>query len=172
MRLFTAICFDDETKKAVFAAEKAAENFAEGNFTLLENLHLTLVFIGETEKTEEIKAALDEIEFSSFEYKISGSGTFEKGIFWAGIEENKKLRLLQEVVFEKLKNFGFEPEEREFVPHITLARKFRPKENFDFEITERLLPKKAITAKRISLMKSERVQGVLRYTEIYSRNFS
>ncbi|MBQ5667264.1 MAG: hypothetical protein IIV40_03720, partial [Oscillospiraceae bacterium] len=70
---------------------------------------------------------------------------------------------------EKLKSLGLEPEEREFVPHITLARKFKPGEKFSFEETGKLLPEKAVFANRISLMKSERIEGVLRYTEIYSR---
>ena len=46
MRLFTAVCFDEETKNALFEAEKTAEICAEGKFTSKENLHLTLVFIG------------------------------------------------------------------------------------------------------------------------------
>lgn len=169
MRLFTALCFDDETKNALFAAGKAAENFSGGNFSAKENLHLTLVFIGETEREDEIRLALSKIEFPAFEFKISGTGFFEKGIFWAGTEENEKLRNLQKEVFEKLKNLGFEPEEREFVPHITLARKFRPGEDFSSEETEKLLPEKAVSANRISLMKSERIEGVLKYTEIYSK---
>ena len=169
MRLFTAICFDDETKNALFAAGKAAEISADGNFSEKENLHLTLVFIGETEREEEIESALSEIEFPAFEFKISGTGTFEKGIFWAGTEENENLRNLREEVFEKLRKLGFEPDGREFVPHITLAKKFRPGKDFSAEETEKLLPEKAVFANRISLMKSERVDGVLRYTEIYSK---
>lgn len=169
MRLFTAICFDDETKNALFAARNFAKNFSEGNFSEKENLHLTLVFIGETERQGEIESALSEIEFPSFEFKISGTGFFEKGIFWAGTEENENLRNLQKEIFEKLQKLGFEPDEREFVPHITLARKFRPGEDFQAEKTEKLLPEKAVFANRISLMKSERIEGVLRYTEIYSK---
>lgn len=116
MRLFTAICFDDETKNALFAAGKEAENFAKGNFSLKENLHLTLVFIGETEKAEEIKTALSKIEFPAFEFKISGTGFFEKGIFWAGTEENENLKNLRKEISERLENLGFEPEEREYFP--------------------------------------------------------
>ena len=76
---------------------------------------------------------------------------------------------IDEMVFEKLKSLGLELEEREFVPHITLARKFKPGENFPFEETGKFLPEKAVFANRISLMKSERIDGVLRYTEIYSK---
>ena len=91
MRLFTAICFDDETKNTLFAAGKEAESSAKGNFSAKENLHLTLVFIGETERAEEIKSAISKIEFPAFDFKISGTGFFEKGIFWAGTEENENL---------------------------------------------------------------------------------
>ena len=167
MRLFTAICFDDETKNALFSAGKEAEKLSSGNFTKKENLHLTLVFIGETDRKDDIEKAISKIDFPSFDFKISGTGTFEKGIFWAGISENEKLKNLYKTVFEKLRKIGFEPEEREFVPHITLARKFRPKEDFSFFETEKFLPEKPIRAKRISLMKSERIGGELKYTEIY-----
>ena len=154
----------------IFAAENFAKNFSEGSFSEKENLHLTLVFIGETEREEGIKTALSEIEFPAFSFKIKGTGTFEKKIFWAGTEENKNLKNLQKKVFEKIEALGFETEKREFVPHITLARKFKPEENFPFNETEKLLPEKAVFANRISLMKSERINGVLRYTEIYSKN--
>ncbi len=169
MRLFTAVCFDDKIKNAIFSAAERAKISADGNFTSKENLHLTLVFIGETEREDEIKSAVSEIEFPAFDFKISKTGTFEKGIFWAGTEKNKNLENLQKEVSEKLKNLGFELEEREFVPHITLARKFRPEKDFSPEETEKLLPKEPIKANRISLMKSERVDGVLRYTEIFSK---
>lgn len=168
MRLFTAICFDDETKSALFSAGKAAAEKSSGNFSLRENLHLTVVFIGETERTEEIKSALSGIAFPKFDYKIEGTGTFEKGIFWAGISENENLRRLYEAVSGKLRETGFEIEEREYVPHITLAKKFIPNRDFSAAETEKLLPEKTIKAKKLSLMKSERVDDVLRYTEIYS----
>ncbi len=170
MRLFTALCFDDEAKKALFAAENSAKEKAEGNFTIPENLHLTLVYIGETERLDEIKSALDEIEFPDFDYEIEGTGTFEKGIFWAGAKENEKLRSLREIIFEKLANLGFELDGREFVPHITLAKKFRPTGDFDFGEIEKLLPKEPLRAGKICLMESGRIDEVLRYTEIYSRN--
>ena len=172
MRLFTALCFDDEVKKALFSVENSAKEKAEGNFTNPENLHLTLVYIGETERFEEIKSALDETEFPDFDYEIEGTGTFEKGIFWAGVKENEKLRSLQKIISEKLRKLGFELDEREFVPHITLAKKFRPEEDFDSSEIEKLLPENSIKAGRICLMESKRTDGVLRYTEIYSRNLS
>ena len=129
MRLFIAICLDDETKNAVFAAEKEAEKSAEGRFSLRENLHLTLVFIGETERKEDIEKIISEMDSPKFDIKINSIGTFEKGIFFAGTEKSKSLSLLQGNLAER-----------------------------------------TFTAERISLMKSENAEGVLRYTEIFSKN--
>lgn len=169
MRLFTALCFDDETKNALFSAAKEAEKSAEGKFSLMENYHLTLVFIGETERREDMEKALSAIDFPSFDYRLSGLGTFDKGIFWAGTERNENLQNLYKIIKQKLDEIGIETEEREFIPHVTLARKFLPEKNFDFSKIEELLPGKTVKADRISLMKSERDEGVLRYTEIYSK---
>lgn len=170
MRLFTAVCFDEETKSALFSAEEAISEKSSGSFSLRENLHLTLVYIGETDRAEEIKSALSKIEFSRFDFKIRGTGTFEKGILWAGTSEDGKLRELRKTVFKNLSELGFDLDEREFVPHITLAKKYVPAEDFSFGEAEKLLPEKTLNIKRISLMKSERAEGVLRYTEIYSVN--
>ncbi len=172
MRLFTAICFDDKTKSELFSAGKEAEKSAEGRFSEKENLHLTLVFIGETDRRSDIEKAVSKVDFPSFEYKIGGLGTFGKGIFWAGIEENENLQKLYCILRKKFSEIGIETEERDYVPHITLARKFRPKEDFDFSAAEKFLPEKTQKAERISLMLSERVGGVLKYTEIFSKILS
>ena len=169
MRLFVAICFDEKTKNALYSAIEAAEKGSKGKFSAKENLHLTLVFIGETERVEEIKSTLEEIEFPDFDIAIEGIGTFEKGIFWAGIAENEELSAIQKMVKEKLEALGFVFEEREYVPHITLARKFAPAEDFCGAAVINALPKEPFAVGKISLMKSENIEGTLRYTEIYSK---
>ena len=171
MRLFTAICFDDEIKDALFSAEKEAEKRFSGSFSLYENLHLTLVFIGETDRLPDIKNAFDETEFSPFDIKIKGAGTFEKGILWAGIEENEKLSSLYKTLFEKLEKLGFDLEERDYVPHITLARKFSSEDPSGADFVAGIIPEKDFSVRKISLMESKRTDGVLRYTEIYSKDF-
>ena len=169
MRLFTAICFEEEVKNALSLAADLAKTLSGGNFTEKENFHLTLVFIGETERLQDIENALSKIDFPAFDFAINKTGSFEKGIFWAGTEENPSLQKLYEKIREELSAIGIETEEREYVPHITLARKFLAPENADLSPVEELLPKEKQRAERISLMKSERVDGVLRYTEISSK---
>ena len=172
MRLFIALCFDDETKNALFSASKEAEKSAGGRFSIPENYHLTLVFIGETERKNDIEKAISAIDFPAFEYRLYKTGTFDKGIFWVGTEENENLKNLQKIIKKSLDKIGIETEEREFIPHITLARKFLPDEDFDYSKIESLLPDKPISADRICLMESKRTDDVLRYTEIFSKNLT
>lgn len=169
MRLFTAILFDEETKNALCMAQTAAKKNAEGNFTARENLHQTLVFIGETDQREEIEKILSGTDFEPFEIRLSGTGFFEKGIFYASAENSPELSALQNEIEQKLCMAGFEIEKRRYVPHITLARKFRKGGDFSEEEVSAFLAGRKIRIEKISLMESSRIDNVLKYTEIYSK---
>ena len=93
-----------------------------------ENYHLTLRFIGETQKhrAEEIDAALFALRARGFSLTLAGIGTFAKGgrpvSLWAGVERNPSLDHLQNKIETALQRAGVEPERRRFAPHVTLAR--------------------------------------------------
>ena len=64
MRLFIAINFNNETRSRLLAlCDELRANSRGGNFTSMENLHLTLVFIGEVspKKVDKIKAILETV---------------------------------------------------------------------------------------------------------------
>ena len=70
MRLFIAINFDDKIKDELCLLTDELKNYSvSGNFTRRENLHLTLVFIGETpsNKITSIKSAIDNIQQQPFD---------------------------------------------------------------------------------------------------------
>lgn len=51
MRLFLSIPLDEKTRREIIAIRNKLRNHAEsGRFTQEENLHLTLVFLGEISK--------------------------------------------------------------------------------------------------------------------------
>jgi 2'-5' RNA ligase len=91
-------------------------------------MHLTLFFLGETDRLVDIKGALASIEAPSFELTLTGVGRFPKRpkqpprVLWVGIDAELALTQLHEQVTAVLAEIGFEPEERPFSPHITLAR--------------------------------------------------
>lgn len=156
-------------KNCFFSAEEKLSDCSDSNFTSKENFHLTLVFIGETEKEDEIKGVLSNINFSEFKIKFSETGCFENGIFWVGIKNSEPLTKLQSEIFSKLENIGLKIEKREFIPHITLARKFSPNENFSASKIETIISEKEFTVNKISLVVSKQLDGKTRYTEIFSK---
>ncbi len=96
-----------------------------GKMTELENLHLTLKFLGEidAEKLEIVRERLRSVEFNKFEARLMYSGTFSvRGapkIVWVKVG-NPGIAELQARVDNALSEL-FKPEER-FMSHVTIAR--------------------------------------------------
>lgn len=94
----------------------------------LDQLHITLRFIGEVERqvAEDVADALDAVRPASFTALLSGVGTFERrGIpatLWAGVIPHEPFQLLHKKVDQACISAGIEPERRAYRPHITLAR--------------------------------------------------
>jgi 2'-5' RNA ligase len=172
MRLFTAILLDEKIRDGLYRAEMdLKEASLRGNFTLRENLHLTLVFIGETDRSGDAAHALDAVSAAPFTLCFQGIGCFSRpggGLYWAGARKNPELEGIYRMLFNALSERGFQPENRAFKPHLTLGREVTLKDGFDLRTFSESLPVLEMTVKKISLMKSERIGGKLTYTEIHS----
>lgn len=181
MRLFTAILFDEDTKNSLSSSLLILKSSTKsGTFTSKENFHLTVNFIGETKRLDEVKKAMEQaveragLQDLSLEFKSQGKFKRREGdIYWIGVEKNEALWKLQKQMVKNLKDAGFyDIDDLEYRPHITLGRRIQLKESaqvveFGFEKH----PLKMRAAK-LSLMKSERIQGKLVYTEIYQVHFN
>lgn len=97
-------------------------------WTPMENLHLTLRFIGEVDARTggDIDLALTRIDAPPFTLVLDGVGQFGTGgrsrLIWAGVERNESLNFLQAKVESALVRAGVAVEDRKFAPHVTLAR--------------------------------------------------
>lgn len=183
MRLFTAINFSEHTKNNLMSAIGELKSASRGgNFTQRENLHLTLVFIGEVKSDREIskiKEIIKEctLDNEKFEIEIEKSGRFKRNegdIVWAGIKKNPQLTGLQKQMSDMLKSFGFYIDEKEYSPHLTLGREVIYS-NEEYTKIREILDKtidSTESVNKISLMKSERIRGVLTYTDIFSSSLN
>jgi 2'-5' RNA ligase len=176
MRLFIAILFDQEIKASLYDTVEELKRIARGGtFTERENLHLTVNFIGETKRLEEVKeamrAAVEASKAVSFPLIIQEFGRFKRtegDIYWIGVERNDVLWRLQKELVKDLKEAGFyEIDDRDYNPHLTLGRRIRVGQTFDSKTFETGIRPLQMKVERISLMKSERIEGRLTYTEIY-----
>ena len=168
MRLFFALNFTPETKARLAALrDELRGKSAGGNFSADENLHLTLVFLGECDSLQlaAAKTALDSLRVTPVEIKLDSLGRFRRDgdIWWVGLAENRELLALQRDLSNKLISAGFKLEKRKYSPHITLAR----------EVITGAEPWKieplCETVRAVDLMRSERVRGKLTYTAIHSK---
>ena len=93
-----------------------------------DQLHLTVRFIGEVDRhrADDIVAALGAIHHPRFEIELNGLGTFERRgqpeAIWAGVAPHAPLKALHKKVDQALARIGLAPDERAYLPHVTLAR--------------------------------------------------
>lgn len=176
MRLFIAIDFEDRIKDQIYQRAMELKQYAEsGSFTRRDNLHLTLAFLGEI-PADEIGGILKVMEQSKtdmFTMEVEGAGKFLRGseaIYWCGIKNSESLLDLQRKLVQGFKELGYAVDDKPYRPHITLGRRCRMRPEFSMETYQKEITPIYIRVEKVSLMKSERVDGKLRYTEIGSRD--
>jgi RNA 2',3'-cyclic 3'-phosphodiesterase len=134
MRLFLGLPIPPELAQTLIRLTRAIE-LPKGRHTAPENLHLTLVFLGEVPepKLPHIEQELSELHFAPFPLKLTTLNTFPRaGVLFAEVEPTRPLLHLQEKVAASMAGCGFvpdnlkAPEARPYHPHITLARLHGP----------------------------------------------
>lgn len=157
---FVAICFDEPCKDVLCAAIAGLKSHArQGNFSRRENLHLTLAFLGETNRIDSAKRALGSIRAESFAMELAGLGCFQRSggdLWWMGVPENGALTALQQQVNAALMQAGFSLEKRAFRPHLTLGRQVILEPGFRAKDYGQTLPPARMLVKEIALMESRR----------------
>lgn len=160
MRLFIAICLNDSLKDSLVKLQNEARALGmDGSFSLARNMHVTLAFIGEYERPDDVLKAMREVPIEPFEITVSGTGTFGN-ILWGGLKCPDCLKQYVCRLRKKLGDRGIPFDVKPFNPHITVARKFNGRAE-ELHVEERTM-----TVNRISLMLSARFDGILEYREI------
>jgi 2'-5' RNA ligase len=123
MRLFLGLPIPPELAQALTRLTRAIE-LPKGPLHRPENLHLTLVFLGEVAEPTlpPIQQELSELHFAPCPLKLSSLGTFPRaGVLYAEVEPTRPLLHLQAKLAASMARCGFAPEDRPYHPHITLA---------------------------------------------------
>ena len=130
-RIFIAVRIEpgEELLKMISSFRQALRNDAI-KWTETENIHITLVFLGDTEenRVREIDKLMRNLcsGFGEFEFFLKGAGVFrnlrDPRVIWAGISISPEMAELNERISAKLSETGIRLEERAFNPHLTLGR--------------------------------------------------
>jgi 2'-5' RNA ligase len=130
VRLFVALDISREIREPIAKLIRELKPLDDSwKWTSAKNLHVTLKFLGETpvEKLETVKESLRGVS-SEFPIllKFKSLGFFPNErrprVVWVGLEAPTSLGKLAHSIDESLGNIGVPREDREFSPHLTLAR--------------------------------------------------
>lgn len=122
MRLFTAIDLPLAMKEKLSSICFGIPRIRWSN---PDQLHLTLVFIGDINpaELESLHEALMEIPFKPLEIHCQGIGSFRNGTLWLGVENTPALERLQQQVKHRIQRItGIKLDQHRFRPHITLGK--------------------------------------------------
>lgn len=131
LRCFISIELPESLKKDIGArTEGLRATGADVKWVSSENLHLTLKFMGRTPeelvpdiKEELIKAVTP---LRRFHIRLSGAGVFpdrkRPRVIWIGVPDSETLVMLQEDIERSMSDLGFETEQKQYRPHLTIGR--------------------------------------------------
>ena len=147
MRLFLAIQLSPAVREALLTAQDALRRQGRGSFPPPENLHLTLAFLGEAEDPARARAALSEVSCRPFSLAVGGPPGHFGDLWWAGVRADPALEELAVSLQADLRSRGFCQEDRPWLPHITLVRRWRG------EVPQVTVPHASMVVRQISLLR-------------------
>ena len=147
MRLFLAIQLSPAVREALLTAQDALRRQGRGSFPPPENLHLTL-------------AALSEVSCRPFSLAVGGPPGHFGDLWWAGVRADPALEELAVSLQADLRSRGFCQEDRPWLPHITLVRRWRG------EAPQVTVPHASMVVRQISLLRSDQIDGKRIYAEL------
>jgi 2'-5' RNA ligase len=130
MRLFVALEIPEAVRENLAAIQKTfSSKGSQVRWVPPQNFHVTLKFIGSV-PTEKVQAIIEALRGVSVDDRVDvcfqGLGWYlnaKTGVMlWATVEDSKSLAALAASIDRRLAPLGIAPENRSFMPHLTLAR--------------------------------------------------
>ena len=160
MRLSIAIQLSDEMKKAVTGTLHAMKQTGiKGNYVPIQNLHISLAFIGEMKEPDAVKAALADVSVKPFKLAFSDMGVSGDQL-WVDMKGNQGLSAAVKSVRDALDAAGVNYDKSKFSPQVTIIRKISG------NWKQVPVPKGEMMVKKISLINTTFKDGKSVITEI------
>jgi len=136
-RLFFALWPDDKTRKAISISVKRAAQYHQGKSIHINNLHLTLAFLGNVNQAqrEYLEQCVESISVQPFSLYLNHLGVFPRPkVLWLGIKEQPDALTHLVTSIEKCAcDCGIKLDNKYFYPHVTLMRKVKQLNEFDID---------------------------------------
>ncbi|MBZ6494830.1 RNA 2',3'-cyclic phosphodiesterase [Natrinema longum] len=133
MRLFVSVDLPDDLADPVADLQAEFADASGLDFTDPEQAHVTLKFLGDVNADRlpalerALEAAVDDAGVDPFPVRYGGLGVFPSleyiSVVWLGVERGgDELTRLHEAIEDRTTAMGFDAEDHDFTPHVTLAR--------------------------------------------------
>lgn len=126
MRCFVALRPDDAARERLAGVVREQQRrFPRARAMCMENLHLTLAFIGELDEARAavVASALDALPFESFTWTLDAVGAFDRArVLWAAGADCEPLSQLARRVRSALDELHVPYDRKPFIAHVTLLR--------------------------------------------------
>jgi 2'-5' RNA ligase len=133
MRLFVSVDLPDALAEDIAAVQHDLRPASGLSFTDPGQAHVTLKFLGEVDRdrldavTDALDRAVGSAGAPRFDATVGGFGVFPSleyiSVVWVGVRAGgEQLTRLHEAVERECVEMGFDPEDHEFTPHVTVAR--------------------------------------------------
>ncbi len=133
MRLFLSVDLPDPLAAAVADVQERLADADGLTFVDPEQAHVTLKFLGDVDEDrvptveDAVETAIDDAAVEPFEASVDGIGVFPSldyiSVVWVGIGAGSdELTRLAAAIERETTAVGFDPEDHEFTPHVTVAR--------------------------------------------------
>ena len=179
MRLFIAADINIRAKDLIAKKQEILKRELDQdlNWVKKENWHLTLKFLGDSTESEKDKliTALKEIDYNlnnnyiQFDHLDAfPNQTHPKVLYLAVAKGEKLLKSIYNKTENKLLDYDFEAEQRDFIPHLTIARS----KNKYPDLNDKLLDKNFLNIyaniEQITLYESQLKSDGPEYIELFS----
>ncbi|OAI52784.1 hypothetical protein AYO47_05960 [Planctomyces sp. SCGC AG-212-M04] len=161
---------------ALRGAQRRMDHFGRAvKATSPDNLHITLKFLGDTQRSQVDKIAnvvrSATASIPAHEIELVGLGAFPNvnrpSVVWVGIRPTDHLKQIAAELDRLLEPFGFLPETRPFHPHLTLAYVKGPAPGLGEMVQEgRDIPFGRAIVSAVDLYQSELTPSGSRYTSL------
>jgi 2'-5' RNA ligase len=130
VRSFVAIELPEVVKKGIAEIKSQYSDMEGVSWIKPEGAHLTIKFLGEIgmDVVDGLACALEPVmeKVKPFKMKIEDAGVFpnpsKPRVLWLGVKEEKNLKQIHLKVDEEARKVGISKEEKNYHPHITIAR--------------------------------------------------
>lgn len=170
MRIFFALLPEPAQADALVATVAPLVQELDGQPVVATNVHATLCFIGsvDAERLDALRAAASRVRSRPVTLQFDALDVWEQPeILCATADSSDAARDLSSSLSNTMSEAGFTPDGREFLPHLTLARRVRRRVARNFDWPRALAPVR-ICCEQFVLMESRRVEGRSTYSVVDS----